>query len=338
MRLSPRGLWRRFKRLTQLSFPRRFPIVQFPNAPLIVASLAGEAGNFVNGNEHTYMASVSYLALTIWAYEEMVHGVNWFRHLLGLVFAIVPGRARRPRVASLIARRKGYGAAGVLFSDHRRREHDVESRIAVDRAVASARASFGSGGVRGAGGDRGRGVCGDGARDGLCGADGRDGIERKVQRKDRGGRARPDALRAQSREHPSSFVQEQRMPEGMAAAHRALEQDEAHGRVRCAWPSRDPAAQQRDAPGHTRWPAPLPLLGGQRQGRGKRRGHQKLRRHMARDRGGDRRGPGAVVHRNHAELPSTPTTSTPTPTTPTTTTPTATTPTTTTPPNEKYGY
>lgn len=63
--------------------------MQFPNLSLIVAFLAGEAGNFVNGNEHTYAASVSYLALTIWAYEELVHGVNWFRHLLGLASAII---------------------------------------------------------------------------------------------------------------------------------------------------------------------------------------------------------------------------------------------------------
>jgi hypothetical protein len=32
---------------------------------------------------------VSYLALTIWAYEELVHGVNWFRHLLGLAYVII---------------------------------------------------------------------------------------------------------------------------------------------------------------------------------------------------------------------------------------------------------
>jgi hypothetical protein len=63
--------------------------VQFPNLPLIVAFLAGEGGNFVNGIEHTYAASVSYLALSIWAYEELVHGVNWFRRLLGLAYAIV---------------------------------------------------------------------------------------------------------------------------------------------------------------------------------------------------------------------------------------------------------
>ncbi len=32
--------------------------------------------------------AVSYLALTIWAYEELVHGVNLFRHLLGLAYIV----------------------------------------------------------------------------------------------------------------------------------------------------------------------------------------------------------------------------------------------------------
>jgi hypothetical protein len=81
--------WLAFKRLTALGFPPRFPIVQFPNLPLIVAFLAGEAGRFVHGAEHTYTASVSYLAMTIWAYEELAHGVNWFRHLLGFAYAII---------------------------------------------------------------------------------------------------------------------------------------------------------------------------------------------------------------------------------------------------------
>jgi hypothetical protein len=82
-------IWLAFKRLTALGFPRGFPIVQFPNLPLIVAFLAGEAGRFVHGTEHTYTASVSYLAMTIWAYEELAHGVNWFRHLLGMAYAVI---------------------------------------------------------------------------------------------------------------------------------------------------------------------------------------------------------------------------------------------------------
>jgi hypothetical protein len=87
--LSKSRPWLAFKRLTTLGFPRRFPIVQFPNLPLVAAFLAGEAGTFVRGGEHSFAASVSYLAMTIWAYEELVHGVNWFRRLLGLAYLII---------------------------------------------------------------------------------------------------------------------------------------------------------------------------------------------------------------------------------------------------------
>jgi hypothetical protein len=76
------------KRLTQLGWPRDFPIVQFPNAPLAVALLTGITAARVHGSAHAYLAAVSILALGIWAYEELVHGVNWFRRLLGLGFAI----------------------------------------------------------------------------------------------------------------------------------------------------------------------------------------------------------------------------------------------------------
>ena len=83
------GPWRAFKRLTTLGFPRRFPIVQFPNVPLIAAFVAGEVGKFVRGTEHSFAVSAAYLAMTIWAYEELVHGVNWFRRLLGLAYVII---------------------------------------------------------------------------------------------------------------------------------------------------------------------------------------------------------------------------------------------------------
>jgi hypothetical protein len=87
-RVSPRGLWRGFKRLTQLGWPRDFPIVQFPNAPLIVAFLAGTAAARTHDPGHAYLAAISFLAFGIWAYEELLHGVNWFRHLLGLGYGI----------------------------------------------------------------------------------------------------------------------------------------------------------------------------------------------------------------------------------------------------------
>jgi hypothetical protein len=86
--LSPLLVWRGFKRLTQIGWPRRFVIVQFPNAPLIVAFIAGETGKHTHGSSHAYASAVSYLAFAIWAYLELVEGVNWFRRLLGLAYVI----------------------------------------------------------------------------------------------------------------------------------------------------------------------------------------------------------------------------------------------------------
>jgi hypothetical protein len=78
----------RFRRLTQFGWPRRFPIVQFPNAPLIIAFLAGMVSGHSRGAVHADAAAISYLAMTIWAYEELVHGVNWFRHVLGFAYIV----------------------------------------------------------------------------------------------------------------------------------------------------------------------------------------------------------------------------------------------------------
>jgi hypothetical protein len=86
--VTPRELSRGFKRLTQLGWPRSFPIVQFPNAPLIIAFLAGAAAARTHDPAHAYLAAISFLAIGIWAYEELLHGVNWFRHLLGLGYVI----------------------------------------------------------------------------------------------------------------------------------------------------------------------------------------------------------------------------------------------------------
>jgi hypothetical protein len=84
-----RPTWSAYKRLTEWGFPRRFPILQFPNPPLIVAFLAGGAATLTQGTGHFYLRSVAYLATTIWAYEELVDGVSWFRRLLGLAVLIV---------------------------------------------------------------------------------------------------------------------------------------------------------------------------------------------------------------------------------------------------------
>jgi hypothetical protein len=64
--------------------PRRFPIFQFPNRPLIVAGLAGAAAR-LGPRRHSQAAQwISQLALLVWALEELISGANWFRRLLGL--------------------------------------------------------------------------------------------------------------------------------------------------------------------------------------------------------------------------------------------------------------
>ena len=63
--------------------------MQFPNAPLIIAFLAGAAAARTHGSGHAYLAAISFLAIGTWAYGELLHGVNWFRHLLGLAYAII---------------------------------------------------------------------------------------------------------------------------------------------------------------------------------------------------------------------------------------------------------
>jgi hypothetical protein len=85
---APVRCWRAFKRLTRLSFPRSYPIVQFPNAPLILAFAAGLLAHHSHGREHADAQAVSYLATAIWAYLELFDGVNAFRRLLGLAYTI----------------------------------------------------------------------------------------------------------------------------------------------------------------------------------------------------------------------------------------------------------
>jgi hypothetical protein len=64
--------------------PRRFPIAQFPNRPLILAGLAAAAARLGVGRHTPIARVVADLALLVWAVEEVLDGANWFRRLLGL--------------------------------------------------------------------------------------------------------------------------------------------------------------------------------------------------------------------------------------------------------------
>ena len=72
-------LWRR----GQLGWPRGFPIVQFPNPPLLLAFAGWGIAAAGAGTAHDVGRWVFIIGLAVWAWEEAACGVNWFRRLLG---------------------------------------------------------------------------------------------------------------------------------------------------------------------------------------------------------------------------------------------------------------
>lgn len=79
--------------------PRRYPIFQFPNPPLITAMLAGAAARTTHGPTARGAAVVSAVAQLVWAYREITEGANGFRRMLG-----VAGAARAAAELVRIAR------------------------------------------------------------------------------------------------------------------------------------------------------------------------------------------------------------------------------------------
>jgi hypothetical protein len=63
--------------------PRRFPIFQFPNPPLIAAMLAAAIARTTHGSRSRNAMQLSRLAMLVWSAEEITTGANWFRRLLG---------------------------------------------------------------------------------------------------------------------------------------------------------------------------------------------------------------------------------------------------------------
>jgi hypothetical protein len=77
-------LWRR----GQVGWPRRFPIVQFPNPPLLLALAGWGVGAVTTGTARQVGRAALTLGLAVWALEEAVSGVNWFRRLLGVAVGV----------------------------------------------------------------------------------------------------------------------------------------------------------------------------------------------------------------------------------------------------------
>jgi hypothetical protein len=80
VRVTVAELWRRGQR----GWPRRFPIAQFPNPPLLLAFAGWGLAAVARGAAHDIGRVVFIVGLGVWALEEAISGVNWFRRLLGL--------------------------------------------------------------------------------------------------------------------------------------------------------------------------------------------------------------------------------------------------------------
>jgi hypothetical protein len=68
----------------QWGWPGRYPLVQFPNAPLAVSLAASAVERVADGRADSYASAVARIALAIWAWEEATRGDNAFRRVLGV--------------------------------------------------------------------------------------------------------------------------------------------------------------------------------------------------------------------------------------------------------------
>jgi len=75
----------RLRRVASLSLQvKGLTIGQFPNVSLALAFGAGLVSASTHGPPHAVARGVAVAATAVWGYQELVHGVNWFRHLLGI--------------------------------------------------------------------------------------------------------------------------------------------------------------------------------------------------------------------------------------------------------------
>jgi hypothetical protein len=81
-----------YLRLRTWSWPKSYPIAQFPNPPLIAALVALTLRWITPDAWTNALTAVGYVFLGAWAYLELAEGANAFRRVLGaagLVYVIV---------------------------------------------------------------------------------------------------------------------------------------------------------------------------------------------------------------------------------------------------------
>jgi hypothetical protein len=64
-------------------------IIQFPNKFLITMFVAWLISHYSEGYLFSFSRTIFIVAGVIWSYEEIVHGVNWFRKILGIIIMVM---------------------------------------------------------------------------------------------------------------------------------------------------------------------------------------------------------------------------------------------------------
>ena len=81
---QPSTLASQYRRLAALSWPKSFPVAQFPNPPLLLALAGSLVAQLVDsGAVHDWARATNEVGIAAWAWLELADGVNWFRRLLG---------------------------------------------------------------------------------------------------------------------------------------------------------------------------------------------------------------------------------------------------------------
>jgi hypothetical protein len=82
---TARALWRR----GQHGWPASYPLVQFPNAPLLVALAGWLIADATDGRLHDLARGTFFLGLAAWAWLELTAGANLVRRVMGLVGLVI---------------------------------------------------------------------------------------------------------------------------------------------------------------------------------------------------------------------------------------------------------
>lgn len=86
---SARETWDRL----QHGWPVSYPLVQFPNAPLLVSFAGSAVHRLFDGDVADYGTAVARIGLAIWAWLELTAGVNVVRRIFGIVGLVVVAHA-----------------------------------------------------------------------------------------------------------------------------------------------------------------------------------------------------------------------------------------------------